>query len=189
MTPSTQSPSCQFLVKMHGNGQSGFTKTANCCAKFATRIPMKTIEIGPGHQATNPAKNPQKGPRTLWVHTYSEPSSGNIRPSCAVTNAPVIRKVANPTIQKMNTDGPANCRPAALLMNRTTATKMTTRSNGPSVLATRAGAIRSESISSPTPGATLDPSAAIVYLPVHGAAPNRDRQGAALVLTAMFEGM
>ena len=70
---------------------------------------MNTIEIGPGHQATKPAKNPQNGPSTLCVQTYSDPSSGNIRPSWAVTNAPVIRKVANPTIQKTNTDGPANC--------------------------------------------------------------------------------
>ncbi len=61
-------------------------------------------------------------------------------------NAPVIRNVAKATIQKMNTDGPANCTPAALLMNRTIATKMTTRSNGPSVLATRTGATFSEII-------------------------------------------
>src|SRR6476469_8851748 len=109
---------------MHGNSHEGLMNTASCWRKFATRMPMNTIEIGPGHQATNPAKNPQKGPSTLWVQTYSDPSSGNIRPSWAVTNAPVIRKVANPTIQKMNMDGPANCTPAALLMNSTTATKM-----------------------------------------------------------------
>ena len=42
---------------------------------------MVTITIGPGHQATNPAKNPQKGPSALWVQTYRDPSSGNIRPS------------------------------------------------------------------------------------------------------------
>src|SRR5438093_3582463 len=107
-------------------------------------MPMNTREVGPGHQATNPAKNPQNGPRTLWVQTYSDPSSGNMRPSWAVTNPPVIRNVANATIQKMKTDGPANCTPAALLMNRTIATKITTRSNGPSVLATRAGATFSE---------------------------------------------
>ena len=65
-----------------------------------------------------------------------------------MTNAPVIRNVANPTIQKMNTDGPANCSPAALLMNSTIATKITTRSNGPSVLATRTGATFSEIITS-----------------------------------------
>ncbi len=30
---------------------------------------MNTSEIGPGHHATKPAKNPQNGPRTLWVQT------------------------------------------------------------------------------------------------------------------------
>src|SRR5919206_3618851 len=84
---------------------------ATCCAKFATRIPAATMTSGPGHQATNPAKNPQNGPRTLWVQTYSEPSSGNIRPSCAVTNAPVIRNDANAIGQNTNIDGPANCTP------------------------------------------------------------------------------
>src|SRR5919109_3242556 len=107
---------------------------------------MNTSEIGPGHHATKPAKNPQNGPRTLCVQTYSDPSSGNIRPSCAVTKAPVIRNVRNARIQKMNTDGPANCTPAALLMNSTIATKITTRSKGPRVLATRTGAIFSEII-------------------------------------------
>ena len=67
-----------------------------------------------------------------------------MRPSWAVTNAPVIRNVANATIQKTNTDGPANWSPAALLMNRTIATKITTRSNGPRVRATRTGATFSE---------------------------------------------
>ena len=119
---------------------------------------MNTSEIGPGHHATKPAKNPQNGPSTLWVQTYSEPSSGNIRPSWAVTNAPVIRNVANATIQKMNTDGPANCRPAALLMNNTIATKITTRSKGPSVLATRTGATFSEIICSSAFSAIHPPS-------------------------------
>src|SRR4029453_1173782 len=44
----------------------------------------------------------------------------------------------------MNTAGPAGCTPAELLMNRTIATKITTRSNGPSVRATRTGATFSE---------------------------------------------
>ncbi len=30
---------------------------------------MNTSEIGPGHHATKPAKNPQNGPSTLWVQT------------------------------------------------------------------------------------------------------------------------
>src|SRR2546428_2006669 len=75
-----------------------------------------------------------------------DPSSGNIRPSWAVTNAPVIRNVRNATIQYGNMAGPANCTPAELLMNRTMATKMTIRSNGPSVLATRTGARCSETM-------------------------------------------
>ena len=61
-------------------------------------------------------------------------------------NPPVIRNVANARIQKTKIDGPAACTPAALLMNRTIATKITTRSNGPSVLATRTGATFSEII-------------------------------------------
>jgi hypothetical protein len=69
-----------------------------------------------------------------------------MRPSCAVTKAPVIRNVKKATIQKVKTDGPANCTPAELLMNSTIATKTTTRSNGPSVLETRTGAIFSEII-------------------------------------------
>src|SRR5215467_2949933 len=100
MTARTTSPSCQFCVKMHGNVHDGLTNTANCCRKFATRMPMNTSEIGPGHQATKPAKNPQKGPRTLWVHTYSDPSSGNMRPNCPVMNAPVIKNVVNARNQK-----------------------------------------------------------------------------------------
>ena len=47
----------------------GLTNTANCWRKFANKIPMNTSEIGPGHHATKPAKNPQNGPRTLWVQT------------------------------------------------------------------------------------------------------------------------
>src|SRR5580765_3762344 len=74
-----------------------------------------------------------------------------MRPSWAVTNPPVIRNVAKATIQKMKTDGPANCTPAALLMNRTIATKITTRSNGPRVRATSTGAIFSEIITSLSP--------------------------------------
>src|SRR5438067_4707987 len=141
ITARTTRPSCHPLVRM-----AWPPNAATCWMKFATRMPAATSTSGPGHQATNPAKNPQKGPRTFWVHTYSDPSSGNIRPSCAVTNAPVMRKVANARIQKTYMDGPANCTPDELLMNRTIATKTTTRSNGPSVLATRAGATLSESM-------------------------------------------
>src|SRR5207249_1037510 len=75
-----------------------------------------------------------------------DPSSGNIRPSWAVTKAPVTRKVRNARIQYGNMAGPANWTPAELLMNRTMATKMTTKSNGPSVLDTRTGASCSETM-------------------------------------------
>src|SRR5439155_16423592 len=142
----TTIPISQFFVRIAHGCPLQVKKVANCWRKFATRTPMKTRETGPGHQATNPAKNPQNGPRTLCVQTYRDPSSGNMRPSCAVTNPPVIRNVANATNQKMNTDGPAACTPAELLMNRTIATKITTRSNGPSVLATSTGATFSEII-------------------------------------------
>src|SRR5205809_1367719 len=145
-TTRTTIPNSQFFVRIAHGCPLQVKKVANCWRKFATRIPMKTRETGPGHQATNPAKNPQNGPRTLCVQTYRDPSSGNMRPSCAVRNPPVIRNVANARIQKKNTDGPAACTPAALLMNRTIATKITTRSNGPSVLATRTGATFSEII-------------------------------------------
>src|SRR4029450_3530988 len=85
-------------------------------------------------------------------------------------NAPVIRNVANATIQKMNTEGPAACTPAALLMNRTIATKITTRSNGPSVRATRTGATFSEIM------AFWSARAAMRHPPVRGRArPNRVR--------------
>src|SRR5213592_513526 len=69
-----------------------------------------------------------------------------MRPSWAVTKAPVIRNVRKATVQKMNMDGPAAWVPAELMMNKTIATKTTTRSNGPSVLATRTGATFSEII-------------------------------------------
>ena len=139
-------PICQFSLRIAQGWPLQVKNLAVCWRKFATKTPMTTIVIGPGHHATKPAKNPQKGPSTLWVQTYSEPSSGNIRPSWAVTNAPVIKKVRNATTQKMNMDGPAACVPAELMMNRTIATKITTRSNGPSVLATSTGATFSEII-------------------------------------------
>src|SRR6266702_1861540 len=51
------------------------------CESDTTSEPDRIMTRTPGHHATNPAKNPQNGPRALWVHTYSEPSSGNMRPS------------------------------------------------------------------------------------------------------------
>src|SRR5215467_3014023 len=87
------------------------------CASVTTSDPVRTMT--PGHHATNPAKNPQNEPRALWVHTYSEPSSGNIRPSCAVTKAPGMRNVMNPSPQNTNDAGPANCTVDEFDTNRT----------------------------------------------------------------------
>jgi len=57
-------PISQFFVRID------LSKNAPICwMKLATRTPDATITMGPGHHATNPAKNPQKGPRTLWVQT------------------------------------------------------------------------------------------------------------------------
>ena len=53
------------------------------------------------------AKKPQKGPSAFCVHTYSDPSCGNINPSCAVTIAPGIRNARKPRIQYVNAAGPA----------------------------------------------------------------------------------
>lgn len=36
--------------------------------KASTIVPVATITSTPGHQAQNPAKNPQKGPNALCVH-------------------------------------------------------------------------------------------------------------------------
>src|SRR5438093_10437622 len=157
-TTRTTTPICKFSVRIAHGLPLQVKNAAVCWRKFGTRTPITTMVMGPGHQATNPAKNPQNGPSALWVHTYRDPSSGNIRPSCAVTNAPVIRNVANATVQKMNTDGPAACNPAELMMNSTIATKITTRSNGPSVLATRTDAIFSEIIRSSVCVAISTPS-------------------------------
>ena len=68
-TTRTTIPISQFFVRIAHGCPLQVKKVANCWRKFATRIPMKTRETGPGHQATNPAKNPQNGPRTLCVQT------------------------------------------------------------------------------------------------------------------------
>src|SRR5262249_29588268 len=117
------------------------------CDNDATSDPDRIMTRTPGHHAANPAKNPQNEPRALWVQTYSEPSSGNMRPSCAVTKPPGMRNVRNPRPQKTNAAGPANCTVDAFGMNRTRATKMTTRSKEFSTLPTRVGATFSEIIS------------------------------------------
>src|SRR5499425_1666494 len=113
------SPCCQGLANKFG---------LTDCESDTTSAPARIMTRTPGHHAANPAKNPQNGPRAFWVHTYSEPSSGNIRPSCAVTKAPGMRKVRKPRTQNTYTVDPANCTVDAFGMNRTRATKMTTRS-------------------------------------------------------------
>src|SRR5215472_12077973 len=117
------------------------------CDSDTTSDPERIMTRTPGHHAANPAKNPQKEPSALVVHTYSEPSSGNMRPSWAVTKAPGIRNVRNPRTQNTYIAGPANCTLDAFDMNRTRATKMTTRSKEFSTLPTRVGATFSEIIS------------------------------------------
>src|SRR5438046_2381333 len=89
------------------------------CQIVTTASPVATITSTPGHQAQKPAKNPQKGPSAFCVHTYSDPSCGNICPSCAVTSAPGIRNARKPRIQYVNALCPAGCSADALTMNRT----------------------------------------------------------------------
>src|SRR5690349_24746783 len=134
-TASTMSPCCHGLVNRVGS---------IACDSDTTSAPARIMTRTPGHHATNPAKNPQNGPRAFWVHTYSEPSSGNMRPSCAVTRAPGIRNVRNPRPQNTNAADPANCTVDAFGMNRTRATKMNTRSKEFSTLPTKVGATVSE---------------------------------------------
>src|SRR5205814_3639022 len=100
----------------------------------------------PGHHAQKPAKKPQNGPSAFCVQTYSEPSCGNMRPSCAVTSAPGIRKARNPRIQNVYAAGPARWIADAFTMNRTIATKMIVMSVEFSTRGSMPGAIRSEII-------------------------------------------
>src|SRR5262250_1135288 len=132
------SPCCQGLANKFG---------LTDCESDTTSDPERIMTRTPGHHAANPTKNPQNEPSAFWVHTYSEPSSGNMRPSCAVTRAPGIRNVRNPRPQNTNAADPANCTVDAFATNRTRATKMTTRSKEPSVLPTKVGATFSEIMS------------------------------------------
>ena len=68
-TTRTTIPICQFSVRIAHGLPLQVKNAAVCWRKFATRTPMTTIVMGPGHQATNPAKNPQNGPRALCVQT------------------------------------------------------------------------------------------------------------------------
>src|SRR5215469_5731680 len=89
-TASTISPACHGLENSVGLID---------CASETTSEPERIMTSTPGHHAANPAKNPQNEPSALWVQTYNEPSSGNMRPRCAVIKAPGMRNVRNPSIQ------------------------------------------------------------------------------------------
>src|SRR5215472_18194625 len=58
-----------------------------------------------------------------------DPSPGNMAPSCPVALARGTRNTMNPMIQHPNAAGPADWMTAALVMNRTMATKIATMSN------------------------------------------------------------
>src|SRR5919204_1842673 len=116
------------------------------CQIVTTASPVAAITRIPGHHAQKPAKNPQKGPSAFCVQTYSDPSCGNINPSCAVTKAPGIRKARKPRIQYVYAAGPARWIADAFTMNRTIATKMIVMSSEFRTLGSIPGAIRSDSI-------------------------------------------
>src|SRR5919206_5131125 len=69
-----------------------------------------------------------------------------MRPSCAVTSAPGIRKARKPTIQNVYADGPARWIAEAFTMNRTIATKMIVMSAEFRTRGSMPGAMRSEII-------------------------------------------
>src|SRR5215472_14558139 len=73
-----------------------------------------------------------------------DPSPGNIAPSWPVAIAHGIRNTTNPMIHQPNADGPADCTTAALVMNKTIATKIATMSNVVSTLGRMPPATRSE---------------------------------------------
>src|SRR5436853_6835710 len=127
------------------------------CQIVTTRSDVATITSTPGHHAQKPAKKRQKGPSAFCVQTYSEPSCGNIRPSCAVTSAPGIRKARKPRIQYVNADWCACWIADALTMNRTTATKMTVMSNEFRTRGSIPGASRSETITRSSAWAAKEP--------------------------------
>src|SRR5437763_11200729 len=77
-----------------------------------------------------------------------------MRPSCAVTSAPGIRKARNPRIQNVYAAGPARWIADAFTMNRTIATKMIVISAEFRTRGSMPGAIRSEIIWRSSAGAT-----------------------------------
>ena len=73
-----------------------------------------------------------------------DPSPGNMAPSWPVAIAQGTRNTTNPMIHQPNADGPADWMTAALVMNRTIATKIATMSNVVSTLGRMPPATRSE---------------------------------------------
>src|SRR3954471_12547381 len=127
------------------------------CRSVTTASPVATITRTPGHHAQKPAKKPQNGPSAFCVQTYSDPSCGNIWPSCAVISAPGIRKSRKPRIQYENAAGPAGCIADALTMNSTIAMKITTMSKEPRTRGSMPGAMRSEAITRSFAAAAMPP--------------------------------
>src|ERR671930_439933 len=121
---------------------------AECPSPMSHRIPARPMT------KIAAAKKPQKGPSAFCVQTYSEPSCGNISPSCAVTSAPGIRKATKPRIQNVYAEGPARWIAEAFTMNRTIATKMIVMSAEFRTRGSMPGAIRSEIIWRSSAGAT-----------------------------------
>src|ERR687887_641034 len=76
-TARITSPCSQFL---------GRPPVSMNCQIVTTASPVAAMTRIPGHHAQKPAKKPQKGPSAFCVQTYSEPSCGNMSPSCAVTS-------------------------------------------------------------------------------------------------------
>src|SRR5438128_6636047 len=124
------------------------------CQMLTTASPVAAMTRMPGHHAQKPAKKPQNGPSAFCVQTYSEPSCGNMSPSCAVTRAPGIRKARKPRIQNVYADGPARWIADAFTMNRTIATKMIVMSAEFRTRGSIPGAMRSEIIVRSSAGAT-----------------------------------
>ena len=73
-----------------------------------------------------------------------DPSPGNMAPSWPVAMAQGTRNTTNPMIHHPNAAGPADWMTAALVMNRTIATKIATMSNVVSTLGRMPPATRSE---------------------------------------------
>src|SRR6059058_1621862 len=147
------------IIWCHGFGSAPGSMN---CQMVTTRSDVATITSTPGHHAQKPAKKPQNGPSAFCVQTYSEPSCGNINPSCAVTSAPGIRKSRKPRIQNVYADGPARWIADAFTMNRTIATKMIVMSAEFRTRGSIPGAMRSEIIWRSSAGA----AAAIHHLRV-----------------------